>query len=304
MLSRDEKYILRILFQNKVLKADGQFFEDIFTSIMNYSDPDFRSIKPWGNIGDRKNDGYIQNKGIFFQVFAPEDIRKSYPTVISKLKNDFSGLLTQWNQPVNEFYFVLNDKYKGINADSEMSMVDIIKSNGLQKGGFKTAKDLENLLFLLNDDQIQAIAGHIPDPAKTKTLDYSILNEVISFIMNISLPKGETPIINLPDWEEKIEFNNLSKATTHYLNNGYIQVHSLEYYLANNSNFLADDLRDKLNDIYIKEKTQYLGDELFWDIVEKASPKNEQIYQSAVIVIMSKYFESCYIFEEPKKEGT
>ena len=139
MLSREEKYILRILFQNKIHKADGQAFEDIFTSIMNYCEPNFRSIKPWGRIGDRKNDGYIQ-------------------------------------------------------------------------------------------------------------------------------------------------------------------VHSLEHYLANNSNFLADELRDKLNDIYIDEKANFSGDELFWNIVDKASPRNEQIYQTAVIVIMSKYFESCDIFEEPGKE--
>ena len=64
MLNRDEKHILRILFQNKIYKADGQVFEDIFTSIMNYSEPTFRSIKPWGNIGDRKNDGYIHNISI------------------------------------------------------------------------------------------------------------------------------------------------------------------------------------------------------------------------------------------------
>jgi hypothetical protein len=50
MLTREEKAILRILFQNKILKADGQEFEDIFTAVMNYAEPDFRSIKPWGNI--------------------------------------------------------------------------------------------------------------------------------------------------------------------------------------------------------------------------------------------------------------
>ena len=210
--------------------------------------------------------------------------------------------MTQWNQPINEFYFVLNDKYKGVNADSEQAMVEIIKSNSLQNGGFKTAKDLENQLFSLNDDEIIVITGNIPDPSKLKILDYSILNEVIGYIMNISLPKGENPIINLPDWEEKIEFNNLTKVTAHYLNNGYIQVHSLEHYLANNSNFLADELRDKLNDIYMDEKANFSGDELFWNIVDKASPRNEQIYQTAVIVIMSKYFESCDIFEEPSKE--
>lgn len=303
MLNREEKYILRILFKNKIHEANGQAFEDIFTSIMNYFEPDFKQIKPWGNIGDRKNDGYIPSKGVFFQVFAPEDIRKSYPEVISKLKSDFSGLVKKWNQPIKEFYFIVNDKYKGVNADSEYEMAEIVKNNNLIKGSFKTAKDLENLLFSLEDDQITTISGIIPDPAKIKVLDYSILNEVIDYIMKKPLPKGEEPNIKLPDWEEKVIFNKLTKTTTQYLNNGYIQVNNLEIYLANNSNFLADELRDKMNEIYIEEKKHNSGDDLFWSIVLKASPKNEQSFQSAVIVIMSKYFESCDIFEEPTNEG-
>ncbi|MEA3324338.1 MAG: hypothetical protein U9Q37_04270, partial [Euryarchaeota archaeon] len=87
-----EKTFARQLFQNKILKADGQIFEDIFSAIMNYAETDFQQIKPWGNIGDRKNDGYIKTKGIFYQVYAPEDIRKSYTNVISKLKDDFEAL--------------------------------------------------------------------------------------------------------------------------------------------------------------------------------------------------------------------
>ena len=301
MLSREEKYISRIILKNKFLEANGQAFEDIFTSIMNYSEQDFRSIKPWGNIGDRKNDGYIPSKGVFYQVFAPEDIRKSYPDVISKIKRDFAGLKSQWN-PINEFYFVVNDKFLGVNADSEQEMQEIVKSNSLTSGGFQTAKDLENKLFLLDDDQIESIIGSIPDPSKIKTLDYSVLNEVIIHIMSMKLPKGKSPNVRLPEWNEKIEFNDLSTITAHYLSNGFIQVRNLELFLSNNSDFLADELRDKLNDIYVKESKVYTGDELFWRIVNEASPLEEQTHQSAVIVIMSKYFESCDIFEEPEKD--
>ncbi len=301
MLTRDEKLILRTLFQNKIYKADGQVFEDLFTSIMSYAEKDFRQIKPWGNIGDRKNDGYIPSKGIFYQVYAPENIQNNYPEVIKKIKTDFNGLKKQW-QTIHEFYFVVNDKYKGVNADSEQAIVKLIKDNGLNKGGFITAKDLENLLFSLNDDQIIMITGSIPDPAKIKVLDYSILNEVIQHIMAIPLQQSEKPTLSLPDWNEKIIFNNLTATTANYLNNGYIQVNSLELYLANNSNFLADELRDKLNEIYLDEKENSSGDELFWKIINKASPRIEQSFQSAAIVILSKYFESCDIFEEPSKE--
>ncbi|WP_342304384.1 ABC-three component system protein [Methanolobus sp. ZRKC5] len=294
----NEKTIARHLFQNKILKADGQAFEDLFSAIMNYAEPDFQQIKPWGNIGDRKNDGYIKSKGIFFQVFAPEDIEKSYTSLVSKLKTDFAGLKTHWS-PINEFYFVVNDKNKGVNPDSEKLIQEIKTSHKLKKAGFWTARKLENILFELEDDQILVITGFFPDPASIKYLDYSILAEVISHIMKLPLPKDDEPEIRYPDWDDKIEFNNLSEHVATYLNNGCIQLSSLNKYLKNNSDFLVDSLRDKMNEIYIQEKKDNSGDELFWAIINCASPRPEQIYQISVIVIMAKYFETCDIFEEP-----
>jgi hypothetical protein len=299
MLTRDEKSIARTLFKLKIYESDGQSFENLFTAIMNYAEPNnFQQIRPWGNIGDRKNDGYIKSKGIFYQVFAPEDSRKSYPTLIVKLKTDFSGLLKQWS-PVNEFYFVVNDKYKGVNADSEQIITKLIADNKLKAGGFFTANKLEDKLFSLNDDQITQIVGCIPDPAALSGLNFSILDEVIVYIRSLSLALPVDSEIKLPNWEAKIQFNDLPYATALRLNNGAMQLNDLQQFLDNQSNFLADFLRDKINEIYIAEKQFYTGDELFWKIVNTASPKANAEYQAAVIVIMAKYFESCDIFERP-----
>ncbi len=296
-----EKTFARQLFQNKILKADGQIFEDIFSAVMNYAEADFQQIKPWGNIGDRKNDGYIRTKGIFYQVYAPEDIRKKYTKVVSKLKEDFDGLKAQWS-PVNEFYFVVNDRYKGVNADCEKIIQEMKISHNLNDAGFLTAKDLENILFKLEDDQIYSITGHIPDPANIKQLDFSILNEVIGYIMQLPLNTDDKSKIVVPDWNGKIKLNVLSEYVSQLLSNGCIQLHSLDEYLKNNSDFLADSLREKMNGVYSQEKENKSGDELFWAIVNSASPKAEQMYQTSVIVIMSKYFETCDIFEESVQE--
>jgi hypothetical protein len=41
------KTFLRIMFQNKIFKADGQAFENLFTEIMQYAEDDFQQIKAW-----------------------------------------------------------------------------------------------------------------------------------------------------------------------------------------------------------------------------------------------------------------
>jgi hypothetical protein len=297
-MNNQEKALARILFQNKINKANGQAFEDIFTAIMNYVESDFQSIKPWGNIGDRKNDGYIKSKGIFFQVYAPEEIGSSYPKVVKKLKGDFKGLLRQWS-PVNEFYFVVNDKYDGVNADCEQAMQSIKQDHGLTNAGFKTAPDLENLLFSLDEDQIFTIVGFLPDPA-TIQLDYSVLSEILNHLMGLSLPKTKDSSIIYPDWDEKITFNNLDSLEAKYLNDGFLQIGSLDEYLNNQSNFFADEVKDKIREIYTECSKASSGSELFWEMVNTISTKSEASFQTAVIVLISKYFETCDVFEEPE----
>jgi len=296
-MNSQEKAFARILFKLKIHESNGQAFEDLFTSIMDYAESDFQAIKAWGKIGDRKNDGYIKSTGIFFQVYAPEDIEKSYVSIVNKIKNDFKGLKEQWS-PINEFYFVVNDKYQGVNADCEQTIQKIKEEYNLNETGFKTATDLENLLFELGDDQISSIIGFLPDPEKI-TLDYSVLSETIQHLMKLPLETmGDSSII-FPNWDDKIQFNNLRGVASQYLNTGSFQVASLDDYLNNESNFFAEEIKNKVREVYMALKNNYSGDELFWKIVAEISPRQETNIQVVVIILLAKYFETCDIFEEP-----
>lgn len=299
-MNSQEKTLSRILFQNKVYRSDGQAFEDLFTEVMSYAESDFQKIKAWGNIGDRKNDGYISSKAIYYQVFAPEDIRKKYTKTVSKINTDFQGLIKQWS-PVKEFYFVVNDKFNGVNADSEQTLKELESIYSLRAAGFFTSSDLERLLFKLDDDQIQAVIGFLPNPDLLH-LDYSALNEVVGYIMRMPL----TPIsgqIKFPDWDKKIQFNNLTEYPTYLLNHGSQQLGALNTFLNQNIS-LADELQKHLSGIYVSIMEEWkelntIGDNIFWELIQRCSPKAERAYQTAVITIMAKYFESCDIFEEP-----
>jgi len=296
-MTREEKSISRILFKNKIHEADGQKFEDLFSAIMNYTEPDFTQIKPWGNIGDRKNDGCVLSKGIYFQVHAPEDVKKSYHDIIKKIQTDFTGLQSHWGN-IQEFYYVLNDKYQGVHPDALQLLETIKQSNNLRACKFITAKDLENRLYNLDDDQIMAIAGNIPDPANLISLDYDILNEILEHLKNRSLNNGAENIV-VPNWDEKIQFNNLTTNESVRLTNGYFQLGSLSEYLKNSSDFTAQELQSKISAMYKELSNFYSGSELFWELVNEISPRNSAEYQASSIVIMSMYFETCDIFEEP-----
>lgn len=72
-MDENEKYIARLIFQNRIYESNGQKYEDIFSKVMTYSNPNFNSVKPQGQFGDRKNDGFDRTTGVYYQVYAPED---------------------------------------------------------------------------------------------------------------------------------------------------------------------------------------------------------------------------------------
>ncbi len=302
-MNRDEKVGCRQAFKYKIQTSDGQAFEDLFILIMSYAEKEFKPIKPWGSIGDRKNDGYIKSSGTFFQVYAPENIERSYYNTVKKIHSDFEGLIKQWN-PVKNFYFVINDKYKGVNADAEQAMQQIKQDYNLDNAEILIAKDLENILFeKLDDDQIISVVEMFPNLDLVIKLEYSILNEVIDHIMKLPLNATIDEKIIVPNWEKKIAHNNLSNRVKILLDNASLQLFDLERYLSNNSNFCSSDLQIKLNEVYNSLKDSSHADILFFSILNELSPRKESRYQNAVLVIMAKYFEVCDIFEEPKREG-
>ncbi|MEK0338251.1 MAG: hypothetical protein QQN41_12540, partial [Nitrosopumilus sp.] len=83
----------------------------------------------------------------------------------------------------------------------------------------------------------------------------------------------------------------------------------LESYFDSNTDFIKQEIRDKLNDIYRSTLNENYGqipndksipDRRFFDILDKCTPNNNQSAQDATLIVMAYFFESCDIFEDPK----
>ena len=111
-MDRNTRYIVRLMFQTKVYSCDGAAFESFFTQIMQRHNRNFQQVKPQGQYGDRKNDGFDKTTGTYYQVYAPEDIKIKEKETIEKLVTDFSGLYAYWQSlyPIQSFFYVVNDK--------------------------------------------------------------------------------------------------------------------------------------------------------------------------------------------------
>jgi len=229
----------------KILLSEGMTFQDLVVQILSYAEHDFIPIKAWGNIGDRKNDGCIPSKGVYYQIYAPENLNNTYIKLLRKIRNDFTGLLEHYKlSAVKKYYFIVNDKYAGVHPDSFGVIEELKNENNLEDANILCAKDLENILFALGDDEIYEVVGAFPDPSAIQLMDYSILTEVLQHIMQQSIKPSAVANYVVPDWDEKIKFNNLTEGAKHLLNGAMIHVGSLDEYLKNNSDFVAEALRD------------------------------------------------------------
>jgi len=313
-MNSEEKALARILFQKKVLSSNGQAYEDLFVSVMQKAFPDFKPIKIQGNLGDRKNDGYVPRQGQYYQVFAPEDINKSKSDAVSKLKEDFSGLMEYWADicHVKSFSFVMNDKYQGSFPTIEKDLADIKNDNNLDGCDSFLAKDLEDVLFELPDDMIVSIVGFVPNPEKITNIEFSVVNEVIAHISQNKTAVTRESYLNAPDFSKKIAFNGLSQHVANLLNTASYQVGSVDEYFSMNSEFAKQEIRDNLAGIY-ESNTNILGNEedgasvnipdiIFFNILETISGTVNATAQDAAIVLMAYFFEACDIFEEPNED--
>src|SRR3954471_14061066 len=97
----------QIRFQNKFIRLKGNAFQDFFADIMSRRYPnDFIRTRPWGAVGDRKNDGYLRSERTLYQVYAPNEMTAS--AAVSKIQEDFNEALPHWEDFFNKWIFVHN----------------------------------------------------------------------------------------------------------------------------------------------------------------------------------------------------
>ncbi|HTD05555.1 ABC-three component system protein [Undibacterium sp.] len=316
-MNTQEKVIARLMLKNKVLEADGQQFEDLFVSIMGYARSDFQPIRPQGKIGDRKNDGCEPTVGRYYQVYAPQNASTKESASVKKLETDFAGLKAYWGSMhsigIQEFFFVLNDRYKGAFPTTHKALSEIQEKHSLQKADVFLCKDLERVVFEeLEDDHIQLVVGFIPDTSMIVKVDYQVLNEVVAHIL-ANIPNKAVPgkLIS-PEFETKLTFNELSAAAP-YLKAGSYQSNAVESFFERNVDFARQAVRQSLNDMYMEAGQKgftadpAIGltaqDQMYFDILSSATPSVGKgqlpATQRAVQVLLAYFFESCDIFEEP-----
>lgn len=298
-------YIASKLFENKVLRLSWSAFEDFFTEIMQKYDHRFVQIKPQWSFWDRKNDGFIKEEWIYYQVYSPENPEKSWDkNGAKKALEDFAWLYSYWNDncKIKVYNFVLNDKMKGVYPQISSTLLDLERSYPDVKFKLFLVHDLWKIFSYLNEDDVYSIVWFVPAPSNI-ILEYSSLSEVIGWLINWDIQYDNWNLV-VPEFDKKIEFNWLTGKIKPILVNASYQLWSLENYFSHTYNKTYRGLiKTILKSYYELGKGKWLyWDNLFLYIVDESATKIKRTVAtiSAIYILMAYYFESCDIFEEPK----
>lgn len=91
-------------------------FQVLFERIAKRLDPKFMSVRPYGNIGDRKCDGLFLAEDAFtvFQVYSPDEMKQE--DILRKIDEDLDGAVTHWSDLLRCWIFVYNVR-RGVPPD-------------------------------------------------------------------------------------------------------------------------------------------------------------------------------------------
>ena len=277
---------------------------------------------PSPNGGDDKNDGWVVEDELFYQIYAPAQLRQSLPKDIrDKFTTDLSELLNKldsglWNGSIKEFIFIANTFDDNLPKDSDRffeTTVNRLKRRHGYDFEFKVdnLQYIRRLLIDINDETTfqlilsnLSITMNMPHELVTDKNIFEFLLSLGSNIMDKHISdtiKGDYERISS---SKKITLNSLESERgdiEKIIDNldvvdAAISVLNQDLY----SIVMFERIKDFVIDIYNGLSQEYVGAELLNKIYEHVGLVCNQ---KKIFVVPTKYlviyiFDHCDIFEK------
>jgi hypothetical protein len=258
---------------------------------------DFMACRPWGKIGDRKNDGFLKSERRLFQVYAPNEMKAT--EAIKKITEDFEGAKVHWGTYFDKWTFVHN-AVDGLPPHVHELILNFDKSNPgivLEPWGMEK---LRSVFRRLSVDDCSSWFGLAPTEETKAGLGFEDLRPVLESLASKTI-SGDLPVNPVPPG--KIEANDLSESVSILLKSGIAKSPLVSAFLETWYNeTLGEKLAVSFRVQYKRLRGTIHPNRIFSELQtwaggsERGTPEHEM----AVLTVLAYYFERCEIFEEPK----
>jgi hypothetical protein len=285
-------------FENAFLRAKGEAFQDLFETLMGFAyKADFMACRPWGNRGDRKNDGYLKSERQLFQVYAPNVMTEA--KAVQKIQEDFEGGKAYWGKHFDKWVFAHN-AVDGLPPHVHKVLLDFEKDNPPITLVPWCLDEFRVVFRLLSLEDMQTWFGFTaPTPETKAMLGFRDLQIVLEALAAQTPPPSQT-VKDVP--RGKIEANALSESVATLLREGMIKAPLVTRFFEKwHDPFLGERIAKSFRAKYELLSKNFTPPLIFTEIQAWAGGENRGTpeHELAVLTVMAYFFERCDIFEEP-----
>jgi hypothetical protein len=284
-------------FENRFLRHKAMAFQDFFGDIMEKRCPggDFIRVRPWGNQGDRKNDGYLRSRRMLFQVYAPNEFTER--ETIKKIDDDFDGALPYWKEYFNTWVFVHNSR-EGLSPGVTARLLELGQKQKDIEVTWWGFEELRRELFSLCEEDISALLGPAPSPRDFAEIGFEKIKPVLDVISRAPVP-AELELSAVP--RDKVQINRLSQNTELLIQLGRRRSHIVRKFLIGYPDpQFGDEVVQAFRARYDALRASGVGpDHIFQELQVFAGGErtSDTGHQAAVLTVLAYLFDQCDIFE-------
>jgi len=291
-----EKAYYETKFENEFLKAKGNAFQAFFNDLMGRAyKSDYMPCRPWGNRGDRKNDGFLKSERRLFQVYAPNEMTEK--EAIDKIREDFEGAKDFWGEHFNKWAFVHN-AYDGIPPHVQKEMLDLEQANPRIKLDPWGLEELRTVFRLIQREDLESWFGYAPNLQAKVGLGFEDIRVVLETIASRK-PDSKMPVKQVPP--KKIESNQLSDGIAILIKEGMTKASLVDDFFGKwHDPTFGERIAAAFRKKYDSLRGTMTPNEIFYEIQSwvGSSERGTAEHEMAVLSVMAYYFESCDIFEQ------
>lgn len=298
----NQRFYWRIALELRLRKSNSDAFQDFFSQVMGLlHGDDFVRVRPYGGLGDKGCDGYLQSSGQLFQCYgALAGELKQVATLTKKMADDFAKALKALPTIMKEWHMVHNIA-DGLPVEALTTMESLKLANTKLTFGFVGIEGFVDRVFRLKPFEIENLLGPAATESDATNFDNVALRELVQHLGS----EADAIDFNAQDFRpvppDKLNYNNLPNHWKQLISGGWKNAHLVSQYFDRHPDPLTGERIAKLfRDRYEYLKAQHLGPgEIMASLYELVTgignvPPQKQVAAQSLLAFL---FENCDIFE-------
>lgn len=301
-ISVEQRYWWRIALELRLRQSHSEAFQDFFSVVMSHlHGDDFVRVRPFGKLGDKGCDGYLNSSGQLFQCYgALNGENKQVAKLTNKMTEDFGKAAAKLTAIMREWHMVHN-LIDGVPTEAIITLKALETANPKIKFGFVGIEGFVERVFKLTLQQIGSLLGPAASQNDAKNLDIATLRKLVNDLA-VAADTAPPEVMDLrPVPVDKLAYNQLPNHWKSLISGGWTNAPIVASYFERHPDPLTGDkvaalFKSKYN--YFKVQNLAPGDimaALFELVTGIGNVLPQQ--QVAAQALLAFLFENCDIFE-------